>query len=126
MTVEFTYLAAATLLILTNIVSAIKNRGQEIEIMKVVGATNWFIRIPFMLEGLAQALLGALFAWGGLLLLDRQVIANFSDRDSALELLDGFRVESSELYTTGLIVLGVAVLAAAIGSMFAVTHYLDP
>jgi hypothetical protein len=66
-----------------------------------------------------------MFAWGGLLLLDRQVIANFSDRDSALELLDGFRVESSELYTTGLIVLGVAVLAAAIGSMFAVTRYLD-
>lgn len=118
-------LAAATLLILTNIVSAIKNRGQEIEIMKVVGATNWFIRIPFMLEGLAQALIGAGLAFGGLLLLDRQVIDNFSDRDNTLELLDGFRVEPSEFYTTGMIVLGVAVLAAAVGSMFAVTRYLD-
>ena len=118
-------LVAATLLILTNIVSAIKNRGQEIEIMKVVGATNWFIRIPFMLEGLAQALIGALLAWGGLFALDRYVIDDFNQRDSALELLQGFRVEPSELYSTGLIVLVVAVAAAAIGSMFAVTRYLD-
>ncbi len=118
-------LAAATLLILTNIVSAIKSRGQEIEIMKVVGATNWFIRIPFMLEGLVQALFGATLALGGLFLLDRQVIDDFSDPDNALELLGGFKVEPNEFYTTGLIVFGVAILAAAIGSMFAVTRYLD-
>mgnify|MGYP001823843843 FL=1 len=118
-------LVAATLLILTNIVSAIQNRSQEIEIMKVVGATNWFIRIPFMLEGLAHALMGVLLAWVGLLVLDRRVIAGFDSPDNALELLQGFRVEPTELYTTGLIVLGVAVLAAAIGSMFAVTRYLD-
>ena len=67
-------LAAATLLILTNIVSAIRNRGREIEIMKVVGATNWFIRIPFMLEGIMQALLGAVLAWGGLYVIDQRVI----------------------------------------------------
>ena len=118
-------LVAATLLILTNIVSAIQNRSQEIEIMKVVGATNWFIRIPFMLEGLAHALMGVLLAWVGLLVLDRRVIAGFDSPDNALELLQGFRLEPTELYTTGLIVLGVAVLAAAIGSMFAVTRYLD-
>ncbi len=93
--------------------------------MKVVGATNWFIRIPFMLEGLVQALFGATLAFGGLFLLDRQVIDDFSDPDNALELLGGFKVEPNEFYTTGLIVFGVAILAAAIGSMFAVTRYLD-
>ena len=34
-------------------------RRREIEVMKLVGATNWFIRIPFMLEGLIQGLIGA-------------------------------------------------------------------
>ena len=117
-------LAAATLLILTNIVSAIRNRGQEIEIMKVVGATNWFIRIPFMLEGIVQALIGAVLAWGGLFLIDRQVIQQFSQPDS-LELMAGFRVESDEFIFTSGMVLGIAILVSVIGSSIAVTRYLD-
>ncbi len=117
-------LAAATLLILTNIVSAIRNRGREIEIMKVVGATNWFIRIPFMLEGIVQALIGAVLAWGGLFLIDRQVIQQFSQPDS-LELMAGFRVESNEFIFTSGMVLGIAILVSVIGSSIAVTRYLD-
>ncbi len=117
-------LAAATLLILTNIVSAIRNRGREIEIMKVVGATNWFIRIPFMLEGIVQALIGAVLAWGGLFLIDRQVIQQFSQPDS-LELMAGFRVESDEFIFTSGMVLGIAILVSVIGSSIAVTRYLD-
>ena len=117
-------LGAATLLILTNIVSAIRNRGREIEIMKVVGATNWFIRIPFMLEGIVQALIGAVLAWGGLFLIDRQVIQQFSQPDS-LELMAGFRVESNEFIFTSGMVLGIAILVSVIGSSIAVTRYLD-
>ncbi|MEM9203035.1 MAG: permease-like cell division protein FtsX [Actinomycetota bacterium] len=117
-------LAAATLLILTNIVSAIRNRGREIEIMKVVGATNWFIRIPFMLEGVVQALIGAVLAWGGLVAIDRQVIQQFSQPDS-LELMAGFRVESDEFVFTSGLVLGIAILVSVIGSSIAVTRYLD-
>ncbi len=117
-------LAAATLLILTNIVSAIKNRGEEIEIMKVVGATNWFIRIPFMIEGLAQAVLGALGAWGGLWALDHWVISGFNDSNS-LALLNGFQVTSSEFMRTSVMVLGISVLVSVIGSAVAVTRYLD-
>lgn len=117
-------LAAATLLILTNIVSAIRNRGREIEIMKVVGATNWFIRIPFMLEGILQALIGAALAFGGLFVIERQVIQQFSQPDS-LELMAGFRVESDEFLFTSLLVLGIAVLVSVIGSSIAVTRYLD-
>ena len=36
-------------------------RSTEIEIMKLVGATNWFIRWPFLLEGLFLGVLGSLF-----------------------------------------------------------------
>ena len=117
-------LVAATLLILTNVVSAIRSRGAEIEIMKVVGATNWFIRIPFMLEGLAQAVMGALGAWVGLYFLNNNVIEGLGDGD-ALELMQGFRVSDNEYLSTSLLVLGIAVVVSGIGSMVAVTRYLD-
>ena len=38
--------------------------------MKLVGATNWFIRVPFMLEGVIQGLIGSVFALVGLWFLD--------------------------------------------------------
>ena len=117
-------LLAATLLILTNVVSAIRSRGAEIEIMKVVGATNWFIRIPFILEGLAHAVLGALAAWVGLYFLNNNVIEGLGDGD-ALELMQGFRVSDNEYLSTNLLVLGIAVVVSVIGSMVAVTRYLD-
>ncbi len=116
-------LGAATLLILTNIVSAIRNRGREIEIMKVVGATNWFIRIPFMLEGIVQAVIGAVGAAGGLWIIDRQ-IAELSQPDG-LELMAGFKVSDSEFLSTNLLVLGIAIVVSVISSAIAVTRYLD-
>jgi cell division transport system permease protein len=53
---------AATLLIANTIRLSIFARRREIEVMKLVGATNWFVRGPFMLEGLLQGLVGALLA----------------------------------------------------------------
>jgi len=37
-------------------------RRKEISIMRLVGATNWRIRVPFLIEGAAEALLGAALA----------------------------------------------------------------
>ncbi|MGQ0679211.1 MAG: permease-like cell division protein FtsX [Actinomycetota bacterium] len=55
-------LAAAILLIANTIRLGIYARRKEIGIMKLVGATNWFIRVPFIFEGTVQAALGALLA----------------------------------------------------------------
>src|SRR5207244_11636734 len=60
------------LLIGNTIRLAIFSRRREIEVMKLVGATNWFIRGPFMLEGLITGLVGSLAAI--LLLARRQEI----------------------------------------------------
>ncbi len=51
-------LVAAVLLIWNTIRTAIFARRREVEVMKLVGATNWFIRVPFMLEGLVQGIVG--------------------------------------------------------------------
>jgi cell division transport system permease protein len=55
-------LIAATLLIANTIRLSIFSRRREIEVMKLVGATNWFVRGPFMVEGLLCGLAGAVLA----------------------------------------------------------------
>jgi cell division transport system permease protein len=53
---------AGVLLISTTVRLSIFARRNEVEIMRLVGATNWFIRWPFMLEGFMTGLLGSVFA----------------------------------------------------------------
>ena len=55
-------LIASTLLIANTIRLSIFARRREIEVMKLVGATNWFVRGPFMIEGLLCGLIGSVCA----------------------------------------------------------------
>jgi len=52
----------AMMLVSVTIQVAIFARRREIGIMKLVGATNWFIRWPFILEGIAEGLIGSIMA----------------------------------------------------------------
>jgi cell division transport system permease protein len=116
-------LGAAALLILNTIRMAMFARRREIEVMKLVGATNWFIRIPFMLEGLIQGVIGALVA-----VISVVTLNNFFESRLGGELdsvLQGFVVGQSEVIGTSLFVLCVGVIVGMIGSGFAVTRYLD-
>ena len=62
-------LVVVSVFIMSNTVKlATLSRREEIAIMKMVGASNWFIRFPFVVEGLVLGLLGAIIAflleWG--------------------------------------------------------------
>ena len=57
-------LASSLFLIVNTIRLATFARRREIEVMKLVGASNWFVRVPFMAEGLVQGAIGAGFAVG--------------------------------------------------------------
>jgi cell division transport system permease protein len=61
-----TILIASSLFLIVNTIRlATFARRREIEVMKLVGASNWFVRIPFMFEGLLQGAVGAGLAVSG-------------------------------------------------------------
>ena len=115
---------ASGLLILNTIRMAMFARRREIEVMKLVGATNWFIRVPFMLEGLIQGFLGAIAAIGFLAVLRPFFLGWLPDSDD-FPLIAGFTIGGAELISIFLL-LGVAgILIGAIGAGIAVTRFLD-
>ena len=55
-------LLAAIVLVFNTIRLSIHARRKEIEVMKLVGATNWFVRIPFLFEGFFEGFVGSIIA----------------------------------------------------------------
>ena len=78
-------LAASTLLIANTIRLSIFARRREIEVMKLVGASNWFVRGPFMLEGVFVGLAGSLIAAILLLLIKEVAIPSIFDSTTRSE-----------------------------------------
>jgi cell division transport system permease protein len=102
-------LVVAVGLIWNTIRTAMFARRREIEVMKLVGATNWFIRVPFMLEGLLQGLLGGVVSCGGLWALNSawsSGVASFKPGTGISSLI----VPSSYLTSVMLILLSIAFL----------------
>ena len=116
-------LVAALLLILNAIRMAMFARRREIEVMKLVGATNWFIRVPFMLEGIIQGLVGSALALGAVFGLHRFMEAA-SNNDDYRAIMEGFVATSSELWTTAGVVLALGVVIGAAGSGWAISRFL--
>ena len=115
---------ASGLLIWNTIRTAMFARRREIEVMKLVGATDWFIRIPFMLEGLIQGLLGGAFAVGSMLLINNRWTAGVEDFPdasgmTALVVVDGYQ------WTVAIIILLFGALVGMIGSGIAASRFLD-
>ena len=114
---------AALVLIGNTIQTAIFARRREIEVMKLVGATNWFIRVPFMLEGVVQGLVGSFVGIGGVYLLNWGFSRIAGDPELAL--LGNFTVASSEVFATAILLLIGGILIGAIASAVAVTFYVN-
>jgi cell division transport system permease protein len=116
-------LISATLLIFNTIQLAIFARRREVAVMKLVGATNWFIRVPFMLEGTIQGLAGATIAF----------ILVYVFRDFVMELitdpsfdpLKTLAARASDAVGTGIFLLFIGAAVGAAGSMIAVRRFLD-
>jgi cell division transport system permease protein len=113
-------LVSASLLIANTIRLSIFSRRREIEVMKLVGATNWFVRGPFMIEGLLCGVGGALLAV--LLLVIGREVALPAILHNALSTASD--VHALEFTYTALILIGMGIALGAIGSGLTVRRFL--
>jgi cell division transport system permease protein len=112
-------LIASLLLVGNTIRLSIYARRREVEVMRLVGATNWFIRWPFMVEGLVCGLLGAAVAIGFLFLGKQLIVDPLSDN---IKLIDsGATIPFASL---ALILLCVAMALSAMGSGLTLRRFL--
>ena len=107
-------LLSATVLILNTIRMAIFARRREVSVMKLVGATNWFIRVPYMTEGFLQGLIGSLIAVGAVTALH-----------TWYPLHNEFQLNTNALLGTNAVVLIAGVVIGSVGSAIAIRRFLD-
>jgi cell division transport system permease protein len=116
-------LVAAAALIANTIRLAIYARRDEIGIMKLVGATNWFIRIPFLFEGVFAAFVGAIIA--SLIMVGAQwaVFKNLGEQISFLGPV--FSFSTGEIVTVVGILFAVGCGIGLVGSGLALRRFLE-
>jgi cell division transport system permease protein len=116
----FTVLGAALLVVANTIRLAVYARRDEIEIMKLVGATDGYVRAPFLLEGALQGLIGAALALGAIVAVQRWLLPRASQ---AFAFASGMVAPHlSPAHGAGL--LGVGALVGLLGSWIAVARFL--
>jgi len=118
-------LLSGTLLILTTIFMVaytirltILGRQAELELLKLVGATNNYIRTPFLLEGVLQGLLGSSFGIGSLYILFEWIKQRFSG-PNFLNLEFSFFSPP-----VGFTIIGVSILLCTLGSYSTMQKFL--
>lgn len=119
-------LLAAIVLIFNTIRLSIYARRKEIEVMKLVGATNWFVRIPFLFEGFFEGFAGSIIS---IILL--YFIGNFLLIKGERAIVDIMRIKELAIVGSGNVMLyvyvGVLVLGGLIGllsSVIALRRYV--
>ncbi|MGF1647402.1 MAG: permease-like cell division protein FtsX [Kineosporiaceae bacterium] len=113
-------LLASALLVWTTIRLAAFNRRRETGIMRLVGASKFFIQLPFMLEGIAAACLGAIIATGLLLTGERLLVQGY--------LAERVRVADyigpADVFAIAPAMFAVGVVLAAAASLLSLQRYL--
>ena len=114
--------AAAIALIANTIHMAIYSRREEIEIMNLVGASNWFVRTPFLLEGAIEGFIGAGLAVAVVVAGIRVASNQLTDLPEWINI----QIQSDYLVQAGALVLLFGVIAGLVGSglSLAVHKYL--
>ena len=113
-------LVAAGVLIANTIRVAAFARREQTGIMRLVGASNWYIRLPFVLEGVFAGLIGALASWGLLWATVPRVAGNLA-RDIELMPFIG----EAQVLAVGPWLLLAGTGIAAVSSILALRRFLD-
>ena len=110
----------AVLLISNTIRLSIFARKREVEIMKLVGATNWFIRWPFVIEGITVGFFGALAAVVVVLLLNSFLVGKVRDSLTFMTV----PLDAVPYVLVAVILLAVGVVIGAVGSGIGLRRFL--
>jgi cell division transport system permease protein len=117
-------IVSAAVLILNSIRMAIFARRREVSVMKLVGATNWFIRVPFMSEGMIQGLLGSGLAALAVYIL-YWFINHYGSGSGSGNILGAMHMTGGEVILTDIVVVIVGVVIGSLGSAIAIRRFLD-
>lgn len=112
--------AAATLIISNTIRITVFARRREINIMKYVGATDWFIRWPFIIEGMVLGFVGSLLAGGLVSWLYSMTVKRLAISIPFLPLVQPWPL----LLTTSAWVLGIGMAIGMLGSTVSLRRFL--
>jgi cell division transport system permease protein len=116
-------LASSLFLIVNTIRLATFARRREIEVMKLVGASNWFVRVPFMAEGLVQGAIGAGFAFGLIYAL-KALITRLLEHQRG-NLFSPFYASAHDVFVIGSSVLVIGAVIGIAGSMIGLRRFLE-
>lgn len=103
------FLVVVSVVVVSNTVKlTVFARAKEIMIMKYVGATNWFIRGPFLAEGIIIGVLAALISTGLIALIYSKIIATIGPQVLA--------IVSSPLISAGYMTVNMVIIFVALGA----------
>ncbi|NLC83949.1 MAG: ABC transporter permease [Ruminococcaceae bacterium] len=122
--VSFVALLAISLFIIYNMVRvAIFSRAEEINIMKYVGATNWYVGVPYVVEGAMVGLIGAIVAFVGIYFTYSYIYDQLMEGMEQTNVLAMLPVQSIALPLLGAGIL-TGMIVGAIGSVLSVRKYV--
>lgn len=112
--------AAVSIFIISNTIRlTVFARRREISIMKYIGATDWFVRWPFLIEGMVLGLIGSSLAIGILAVAYNYLFITVKINLPMIALLP-----IEEFYNYALGFLGIGMLIGAFGSSFSIKRFL--
>jgi cell division transport system permease protein len=115
------FIVISTLIIFNTIRMAIFTRREEIEIMQLVGATNWFIRGPFIFEASLYGIIAAVIA---LVIIYTVVLGGAPKLGSYIDTGSIVGFLQSHVLLVSAVELSIGILIGAISSLFALKRYL--
>ncbi|MDR2611212.1 MAG: permease-like cell division protein FtsX [Clostridiales Family XIII bacterium] len=119
------FLLFISIIVVSNTIKlTVMARGREIMIMKYVGATNWYIRGPFLFEGIILGLLGALIS-GVLVLVIYHLIVSKYGVNVVMIMSSGLISESTMLENLTAIFAALGISIGACGSIISMRRFLD-
>lgn len=119
------FLVIVSVVVVSNTIKlTVLARVREIEIMKYVGATNWFIRGPFLVEGILIGIISSLIAAGLVSALYGKVIQNVGDQ---VFVMLGTPMVSVDFLASNLVYIfvSIGVSVGACGSIISMRKFLD-